>query len=42
MSVFPGHADYVEHLCRHVSGAEQEELRRLLKELGKGIAANDL
>jgi MarR family 2-MHQ and catechol resistance regulon transcriptional repressor len=41
-SVFPGHADYVEHLCRHLSAREQEDLRQLLKELGKGIAAHDL
>jgi MarR family 2-MHQ and catechol resistance regulon transcriptional repressor len=40
--VFPGHAEYVEHLCRHLSGAEQEELRVLLKALGKGVAGNDL
>jgi MarR family 2-MHQ and catechol resistance regulon transcriptional repressor len=40
--VFPGHAEYVEHLSRHLSGREQEDLRRLLKELGKGIAGNDL
>jgi MarR family 2-MHQ and catechol resistance regulon transcriptional repressor len=40
--VFPGHAAYIEHLCRHLSVAEQQELRRLLKRLGKGIAADDL
>jgi len=40
--VFPGHAEYVEHLCRHLDSTEQEELRRLLKELGTGIARNDL
>ncbi len=40
--VFPGHAEYVEHLCRHLEGDEQEEMRRLLKTLGKGIAAADL
>lgn len=40
--VFPGHAEYVEHLCRHLDPAEQEEMRRLLKSLGKGIAAQDL
>lgn len=40
--VFPGHAEYVEHLCRHLSPGEQESLRELLKTLGKGIAANDL
>lgn len=41
-SVFPGHAEYVEHLCRHLSTPEQEQMRKLLKELGKGIAENDL
>lgn len=41
-SVFPGHADYIEHLCRHLSPREQEDIRRMLKALGKGIAANDL
>jgi len=40
--VFPGHAEYVEHLCRHLSGREREDLRRLLKTLGKGIAGHDL
>jgi MarR family 2-MHQ and catechol resistance regulon transcriptional repressor len=41
-AVFPGHAEYVEHLCRHLEVDEQQELRRLLKQLGKGIAGNDL
>jgi MarR family 2-MHQ and catechol resistance regulon transcriptional repressor len=40
--VFPEHADYIEHLCRHLDLDEQEELRRLLKKLGKGIAREDL
>jgi len=40
--VFPEHAEYIEHLCRHLSAREQDEMRRLLKQLGKGIAANDL
>ena len=40
--VFPGHAEYVEHLCRHLSLEEQGQLRGLLKTLGKGVAANDL
>jgi MarR family 2-MHQ and catechol resistance regulon transcriptional repressor len=40
--VFPEHAEYIEHLCRHLSADEQDELRRLLKQLGKGIAAQDL
>jgi DNA-binding MarR family transcriptional regulator len=39
---FPDHATFIEHLCRHLSGDEQQDLRRLLKILGKGIAANDL
>lgn len=41
-SVFPEHAEYVEHLCRHLDVAEQESLRELLKTLGKGIAGTDL
>jgi MarR family 2-MHQ and catechol resistance regulon transcriptional repressor len=40
--VFPEHAEYIEQLCRHLDPAEQAELRRLLKQLGKGIAASDL
>lgn len=41
-SVFPEHAGYVEHLCRHLTREEQNELRGLLKRLGKGIAGSDL
>jgi MarR family 2-MHQ and catechol resistance regulon transcriptional repressor len=41
-SVFPGHAEYVEHLCRHLRPDEQATLREMLKQLGKGIAGNDL
>jgi MarR family 2-MHQ and catechol resistance regulon transcriptional repressor len=41
-SVFPEHAEYIEHLCRHLDPREQEDMRRMLKALGKGIAANDL
>jgi MarR family 2-MHQ and catechol resistance regulon transcriptional repressor len=41
-SVFPEHASYIEHLCRHLDAEEQEELRGLLKQLGKGIASADL
>jgi MarR family 2-MHQ and catechol resistance regulon transcriptional repressor len=40
--VFPEHAVFIEHLCRHLDADEQQELRRLLKRLGKGIAAEDL
>ena len=40
--VFPEHARYIEHLCRHLEADEQEELRRLLKRLGKAIAEEDL
>jgi MarR family transcriptional regulator, 2-MHQ and catechol-resistance regulon repressor len=39
---FPEHAEYVAHLCRHLDSGEQEEMRSLLKQLGKGIAARDL
>jgi MarR family 2-MHQ and catechol resistance regulon transcriptional repressor len=40
--VFPEHAAFIEHLCRHLDPAEQQEARRLLKQLGKGIASQDL
>jgi MarR family 2-MHQ and catechol resistance regulon transcriptional repressor len=40
--VFPEHVSYIEYLCRHLGAEEQEELRRLLKQLGKGIAREDL
>ncbi|MGD2045735.1 MAG: MarR family transcriptional regulator [Gemmatimonadota bacterium] len=41
-NVFPIHAEHVQHLCRHLDGREQEDLRRLLKTLGRGIAGEDL
>jgi len=40
--VFPEHARYIEHLCRHLDAGEQEDLRRLLKQLGRAIAGEDL
>jgi MarR family 2-MHQ and catechol resistance regulon transcriptional repressor len=40
--VFPEHAERIEHLCRHLAPDEQEELRRLLKGLGRAIAREDL
>jgi MarR family 2-MHQ and catechol resistance regulon transcriptional repressor len=40
--VFPEHAEYIERLCRHLEPAEQDEMRRLLKKLGKEIASRDL
>ena len=40
--VFPEHAAFIERLCRHLDHEQQEELRALLKQLGKGIAAEDL
>lgn len=40
--VFPEHAAHIEHLCRHLTPADQEGLRRLLKGLGKAIAREDL
>ena len=42
ISSFKDDAVYIEKLCRHLQPQEQEEMRRLLKKLGKGIAANDL
>ncbi|MCH1570850.1 MAG: MarR family transcriptional regulator [Longimicrobiales bacterium] len=40
--VFPGHASYVEHLSRHLSSDEQEQLAGLLKTLGSAIHEKDL
>jgi MarR family 2-MHQ and catechol resistance regulon transcriptional repressor len=37
-SVFPEHATAIADLARHLEPDEQEELRRLLKQLGRGIA----
>ena len=42
VEVFPGHAEYVAAVARHLDGNEQEELRSLLKKLGVGIRENDL
>ncbi len=36
--VFPGHASYVRELVSHLTPEERDELRTLLKKLGKGIA----
>ena len=36
--VFPGHAAFVHEAVSHLSAREQDELRRLLKKLGKGMA----
>ena len=35
--VFPKHANTVAELVRHLGADEQEQLRHLLKHLGKGI-----
>jgi MarR family 2-MHQ and catechol resistance regulon transcriptional repressor len=40
--VFPGHAEYVVAVARHLDGNEQEALQSLLKTLGTGIQENDL
>jgi DNA-binding MarR family transcriptional regulator len=37
-SVFPGHVDFVRSLVQGLGSDEREELRALLKKLGKGIA----
>lgn len=37
--VFPGHAAFVHQLVDHLSPEEREDLRALLKKLGKGISA---
>jgi len=39
---FPEHAEHIEHLSRHLSREQQETLRELLKQLGRGIAEADL
>lgn len=35
--VFPGHARFIREMAAHLSPREQEELRGLLKRLGRGI-----
>jgi MarR family 2-MHQ and catechol resistance regulon transcriptional repressor len=40
--VFPSHTSYIEHLSRHLSADEQNELSGLLKTLGMGIQTKDL
>ncbi|TVR59618.1 MAG: MarR family transcriptional regulator [Gemmatimonadales bacterium] len=35
--VFPEHADFIRRRLTHLEPAEQDELRRLLKKLGKGM-----
>jgi len=39
--VFPRHAAYIEELVTVLDAEERTELRRLLKKLGKGIAARE-
>jgi MarR family 2-MHQ and catechol resistance regulon transcriptional repressor len=40
--VFPGHRTYIESLAGHLSPEEQEEMRALLKKLGRAVRENDL
>jgi MarR family 2-MHQ and catechol resistance regulon transcriptional repressor len=40
--VFQGHAEFIEHLTRHVEPSDRRQLRTLLRELGRGIAETDL
>lgn len=40
--VFPGHASYIEHVSRHLTSDEQQQLAGLLKTLGSGIHEKDL
>lgn len=42
VDVFPGHAQYVRHLARHLDAGERAALRGLLKKLGKAVAECDL
>lgn len=37
-SVFPGHAAFIEELAGQLEPEEREELRRLLKKLGRAVA----
>lgn len=39
--VFPRHAAFVREAVSHLDPEEQDELRRLLKKLGKGMAGRD-
>lgn len=39
--VFPGHGAFIEELSGALTGDEQEQLRGLLKKLGRGIQANE-
>lgn len=38
--VFPGHAAYIEELAGHLEPEEQEDLRRLLKKLGRAVGGS--
>jgi MarR family transcriptional regulator, 2-MHQ and catechol-resistance regulon repressor len=40
-SIFPDHARHVRDMVDHLSVGEQDELRELLKRLGKGVAARE-
>jgi MarR family 2-MHQ and catechol resistance regulon transcriptional repressor len=40
--VFPGHGDYIERLASHLDEAEQEEMRTLLKKLGRAVRETEL
>ena len=41
-TVFPGHADFIRHVARHLDEDEQDTLRTLLKKLGLGVQEHDL
>ncbi len=40
--VFPDHARFIAHLTRHLTPVQQEQLRGLLRQLGRGIQEADL
>jgi MarR family 2-MHQ and catechol resistance regulon transcriptional repressor len=40
--VFQGHADFIEHLTRHLEPAERLQATALLKKLGRGVAGDDV
>ena len=40
--VFPGHVAYIDRLASHLDASEQEEMRVLLKKLGRAVRESEL
>lgn len=40
--VFPGHGGYIERLASHLDEEEQEQMRALLKKLGRAVRKSEL